>query len=318
MKKILCLILILVLSIAFVGCGNDANQTNGNVSGEGADAVTIEIVNNAYAATKKAIKDSTAMGFDCSLKITATLDEQTVANRIGTKVSYLTVGNDKLVASEMVIKSGDENTTVLIYDDTKNVYGVKAGTTYILSDNDDTKKYVNSLTDLVQFFDASKRKVLETVIVNADGGGYGFVLEYAVDEDNSELKNLFGEEIYDALEQLGAKITVTGLRVSGIIDSEGKMISETVTYSYTYPVEVKVDADEVDPNNPEASLENGKTETKTTKAEIVMQMNYDYDLTEITAPDGVTVIPENAPEDYKKPTLISLADFSKLSDKGVN
>ena len=317
MKRIICLVFAVCLAVLFCACGDDAKKTNtNNVSGVSADSNAVELVNSAYEATGKAIENAAALGFDCNMKFTSTLGEQVTASRISTSVEFVSGSGDKTVAMEMISKSGDISSVVQIYDDTKNIYAAKAGTTYLLSDNNETKNYIDSLVKLPTYFDASGRKAVDTIVVDTDGGGRGFVFEYAIDEDNTEIEELFGSNSFAALKELGVEITVTGLRISGIIDTDGRLTSQTVTFSYTYPVEVAVQPDEVDPNNPGGSEGSTATETQTANGEMVMEISLKYGITSVSVPDGITVISDGTGadgEEPKKPSEISLTDFNKLS-----
>ena len=302
MKKFLALLLCVFMLTSFVACGEEEKT---NVSSTQVDNNTITVVNKAYTDTITALSKVKALGYSASFVKSSTVDDATVSNRIATTLNFLGEGEEKKYSYIATVNNGTISEEAQIYSDAKNIYAHKLGTTYLLSNNKETNEYAETLVKNIEIFDASKIKVNDTVIVNAAGGGHGFVLEYDFNDKAFNADEEFGAFI--AKDKENDNFTVTGLRVSGIINQDGKITSQTVTYSYTYTVEVEVEIEDVDPDN--ESAETTKKVTKTVENQIVFEVNLNYDLVEIKAPNKIEVMTE----DSKPYDEISLTEFQKLS-----
>ena len=98
------------------------------------------------------------------------------------------------------------------------------------------------------------------------------------------------------------------LRISGIIDSEGRLSSQTVTYVYTYDYEAEVENETVDPDN--SGAQTTQKVTKAVKVELSVEVTLNYALTEVK-PYADMNIPEEKPESVFKE--MSIEDFNLLS-----
>ena len=317
MKKILALLLALAMLLSFAACG-DSDEKKNNTSSPAVEKNTVDIVNNAYAATAKVLKDAKAIGYNGTIVKSATVDGNTVSARMGFDIEYLDTDKGRIFGCKMVAKSGDMSEEKQLYDDTENLYGYKAGTTYLLSDNKETKEVVEGLFKDIEFMDATKITVLSTKIVDTVGEGHGFVLEYDFNDEDFDPEEVIGTDLFNE-KQLGLDVKMTGLRISGIVDSEGRLTSQKVTFEYSYEIEVEQVKEDVDPDNSDAvTVEKVK---KTATNVITAEFNFDYDVVEVDVPDLITVMGSDGEgegegegegdEKPKKPEEISMTDFMK-------
>lgn len=311
MKKIVALLLALAMLLSFAACGGSDEKKN-NTSAPAVEKNTVDIVNNAYAATSKVLKDAKAIGYSGTIVKSATVDGDTVSARMGFDIEYLDTDTGRKFGCKMVAKSGDMSEEKQLYDDTENLYGYKAGTTYLLSDNKETEAVVEGLFKDIEFMDATKITVLSTKIVDTVGDGHGFVLEYDFNDEDFDPEEVIGTDLFNE-KQLGLEIKMTGLRISGIVDSEGRLTSQKVTFEYSYEIEVEQVNEDVDPDNSDAvTVEKVK---KTVTNVITAEFNFDYDVVEVDVPDLITVMGSegegDGDEKPKKPEEISMTDFMK-------
>lgn len=305
MKKLFALALAVVMVLSFAACGKEKRPGN-NTSGQSVDSNTLEIVNNAYTATKTALENAKAMGYSGTIVKSVTIDDVITSQRNSINFKYADGDSGRAFAVETVSKSGDTSEEVQLYNNGENLYGYKAGTTYVLSKNKDTDAYVEELFKEIGFIDASAVKVLNTTIVDTSTGGHGFVLDYDFNDAAFDPETMIGTAFFNEKAD-GKNVTVTGLCVSGIIDTKGRLTAQNVTFEYTYTVDAEVPND-VDPDNSGVS-ETTKTVTKTVSNKISFDFAFNYELETVTSPDHIVIGGEGAAE----PTEISISDFNKLS-----
>ena len=325
MKKILAIVLIFIMLFSFAACGKDKDKGSAN-EGPSVDKNTLEIVNNAYAATKTQLAGVTALGYSGNAVKSVKVDDKEALFRMSFDFDYMNTDDGRKFAAEVVATDGVNNDEAQFYDDGKDIYAFKAGATYILSENKDTDAFVQDMFKDIEFFDASAIKVLDTTIVDTAAGGHGFVLEYDFNDANFDPEKTIGTDLFTE-KAAGITVTPKGLRVSGIIDADGRLTSESVTYTYSYEQEVEVQLTDVDPDNSDAvTTEKVK---KTFECSINFEFNFNYDIVEIKVPDRITYVetePEGGEtegdgeaegdgdtEEVKKPSEISISDFLKLS-----
>ncbi len=316
MKKILTFILAFAMLVSFVACGDDDNKGT-NSTTEKVEQNTVDIVNNAYAATAKALAEAKALGYKGNMIKSVTVDGTTASVRMTLDFDYKDTDGGRVFAVDIVTKSGDASDQVQMYDDTVNLYGNRAGATYLLSDNKDTDAFVENLFKDIEFMDATKITVLSTKIVDTVGNGHGFVMDYDFNDEDFDAEEVIGTDMFSE-RKAGFPVKVTGLRVSGIVDSEGRLTSQKVEFKYEYTTEVEVPKTDVDPDN------SGVTETtekvvKNVINVISAEFYFDYDLSEVEVPDLIKVLGtegEGDGEGEDKPVKydeISISDFQRLS-----
>ncbi len=310
MKKVLAFILVAVMLLSFAACGKEEERgtaSNGNV----VEKNTVEIVNSAYAATGKAFSESKAMGYSGNLIKTTTVDESETVFRMSVDLDYADTDSGRQLAAETIAKIGSLSEEAQLYHNGTDFYGNKAGETYIFTKHKDTDTFCEELLKDIEFFDATDITVINTTIVDTANGGHGFVLEYDVnDEDFDPLKTI-GEDMYYE-PALGITVTKTGLTVSGIIDADGRLTEQKITFSYTYNQEVEVQKEDVDPDNSGAVTT--EKVTKTYYNTIEYQIEMDYDLVEVKMPDRIKAsLTPAEDEEPEQPEEISVSDFGSLS-----
>ena len=211
-----------------------------------------------------------------------------------------------------------------IYCDSKDIYGARAGKTYILSKNKDTDAYVDAVLGSVKIGSLPTTNVLKTVIVNTDTGGYGFVLDYECDKATAE--KLFGTYFTEATE--GHDITFTKLSVRGIIDSKGRITEQRIELEYTY--EVKETASEVSSSTESGTSSSSKTSSegktssetessaaaetvaKKVTAKLTANNIFNNDVDTVKVPDLVVIGKDEDGNDIKHDE-ISISDFTGLA-----
>lgn len=314
MKKIFALILVFAMVLSFAACGDDDDR-NSSASNDTVEQNTVDVVNNAYITTAKALAEAKALGYKGNMVKSATVDGVTSSFRMTLDFDYNTTDAGRVFAVDIVTKSGELSDEVQMYDDTVNFYGNRAGATYLLSDNKDTDAFVEDLFKDIEFMDATKITVLSTKIVDTVGNGHGFVLDYDFNDEDFNAEEVIGTDLFSEREA-GLPVKVTGLRVSGIIDSEGRLTSQRVEFKYEYSVEIEVPKNDVDPDNSEITETTEKI-TKLITNVISVEFYFDYDLSEVEVPDLIKVLnPDGETEGDEEPEKydeISISDFQKLS-----
>ena len=313
MKKIFALILSLLLVFSLVACG-DEDRTNNTSSGPSVDANTIEIVNNAFATTKTAVESAKALGYEMNFVYSITVDDVTTSVRADSKIDYIDTDDGRKFAAESIIKSGEQAIESILYDDNENVYVYGAGETYLLVGKD-VEDYLAEQFDSIRVIDTANLKAADTLIVDAANNAHGFVIDYDPKDVNFDIKNYLEgfESVLGADDLKELNINVTSVSISGIVDSTGKLSSESFKIAYEFSQQVEVPKNDVDPDNSDVS-ETTETVTKVFKNELSFNINYDFDLNEVNAPEAITVIgePQEGEEEPEKPSEISVTDFGKL------
>lgn len=315
MKKLLALGLVLVMLLSFAACGKKKDSGD-TASGQKVDSNTLEIVNNAYKTTKTQLAGATALGYSGSAVKSVKVDDKEVLFRMGFELDYMDVDGGRKFSTEVIATDGVNVDESQFFNDGKDIYAFKAGSTYLLSDNKDTDAFIGDLFKDIEFFDASSIKVLDTKVVDTASGGHGFVLEYDFNDKAFDPEKTIGTDLFSE-KAAGVAVTPKGLRVSGIVDADLRLTSQLVTYTYSYEQEVEVELTDVDPDNSDAvTTEKVK---KTFECSISCEFYFDYDIVEIKVPDRITYVePEGEEGDQpaNKPSEISISDFLKLSASG--
>ncbi len=317
MKKILALLLVVALVFSFAACG-DEDRTSNASSGPSVDANTIEIVNNAFKATKDAVDSAKALGYEMNFIYSVTVDDVTTSVRSGSTIDYIDTDAGRKFAVESIVKSGDQSVEALMYDDTENVYVYGAGETYLLVGKD-VDEYITEQFKSIRVIDASDLKAVDTLIVDAANNAHGFVIDYDPEDASFDInKYLSGfESILGADDLKDIEFKVTAVSISGIVDSTGKLSSESFKIAYEFSQQVEVPKTDVDPDNSDVS-ETTEVVTKVVKNELSFDLKFDFDLTEVEAPEDITVIGEKTEDEGEEgdepeePAEISVTDFNKL------
>ncbi|MBE6798484.1 MAG: hypothetical protein E7525_01720 [Ruminococcaceae bacterium] len=300
MKKIFCIVLSLALLFSFAGCKRAKETGAGTVSDIGGiDINAVDTVNNAYVTTEKALNSATALRFKSEVTLTVNAEGKTVKSVGGTDFKFLK-GDALKVYNKTTVKNEAVDSTLYLYTDGTVVYGATAGATYNITSGYETNKYFNDLIKTVTVYDASLINPVNTKIVNTSGGGYGFVILYPVDKLPGDFEEIIGSQV-SKLSNVKAK----ALKVSGIIDANGRLETQTVTYDFTYDYTVQVN--DIDPDNAESGVPT--TEVKTAEASLSVLFEYDYNVTEVKH-DANIVLPSAEEEPLKE---MSLADFQLLA-----
>ncbi len=306
MKKIFAVILVAILVLSMCACGKEKEDIK-NTTGDSVDQNTISLVNNAFDKTAVSITGAEALGFKMSYRRNLTYGEDSQSDFLSLDYKYIGTGANKQFLYEHEVKSGGIDDSVAMYSDGKNIYGFKVDTTYLLVNDKATNDYINDIHNNITVFDASDLEVVDTVILNTSSGGHAFVIKYKADDKGFDPKKAFGP--FFAEGDLEMETKPVSLSVSGTIDTEGRLIDETVTYEYSYEYE---DKSEVDPDNSEA-----KGTMKTANVKLVAEAKFTYNQSGISAPSGMTLLPEVEVEGEEKPQIkeLSLHDFLQLGQQ---
>ena len=317
MKRVLCFALAALMLLSFAACKDEGKKTGTDASTELVVAEkTVTIVNNAFGETEKALKEATALGFERNVILNITAEGKTVSTRGGVQCEFIKDGTSLKIASETAVVSDTIDTKAVYYSDGTSAYASTADTTYLITFNDDLKKYLEGISVIDEkqdVFNSSSVEPINTKIVNTSDNGYGFILDYPTDKLPEDFQNFFGS----SLEAYKDTAKPQGLKISGIIDEKGRLTAETVTYTLTYDYEVEVDVAQ-DPDNKSTSSETVK-ETRTATAELSVQLTFKYSVTEIAVPDEIEIPSEKTESDEKPVKLkeLSITDFNKLvAEKG--
>ena len=314
MKKILAVVLVVILALSICACGKEKDDIK-NTTGDSVDQNTISLVNTAFGKTADSVSGAEALGVKMSYRCNLTKGEDGQSAFRSKDYKYIGTGADKQFLYEYG-KSGDTEDSVAMYSDGKNIYGFKVDTTYLLVNDNNTNDYINNIHNNISILDTSNLEVVDTIILNTSSGGHAFVIKYKADDkgfDPTEaFKPLFDEDVLNIKTESVLETKPVSLSVSGTIDTEGRLIDETVTYEYSYEYE---DNSQVDPDNPEA-----QGTIKTANVKLVAEGKFTYNQSSISAPSGMTLLPEVEVEGEEKPQIkeLSLTDFLKLSQQSAN
>ncbi len=309
MKKILALLLVCLITVSLCSCGKkDGNTTN--TAGDSVDQNTISLVNASFDTTAESLVDAESLGVEINYRRNLIFGEESQSIFLGLTYNRIGSGDDKQFMYEHETKSGDTGETVIMYSDGKNIYGYKNDTTYLLVKDNLTNGYITDIEDDISVFDSSDFEVLDTVILDTSSGGHAFIIKYKADDKNFDPKDVFGPLYAEGDAEIEVK--PISLSVSGIIDTEGRIIEETITYEYSYEYE---DMSQVDPDNSEA-----KGTTKTATVKLVTEAKFNHNLSSVSVPSGLTVLPENGgnegeEEEQVEIKELSLTDFLKIGQQ---
>lgn len=306
MKKIVCLLLSFIFVLSFAACGKKEDNSNSGDSSKVADTTSVTLINSAYAKTAEAISKATALGYKADVKRAVTVDNKTESMRLNSTYNFIIKDDKRLVDMRSELTAQNAISTSYFYSDGARVFAHKMGSTYVLSDNDSTKEFMKKNESIPEICDAAKLKVVDTVIVNTSDGGKGFVFEYDTADTNFDAAKVFDQFFTE--KDSGVTIKPSLLRISGIMDSEGRLSSQTVTYVYTYDYEEDVENEDVDPDNSGAS--STKKVTKTAKVELSIEVTLNYGLTEVKPYGDMNIPEENAADTFKEMTI---EDFNLLT-----
>ena len=305
MKKIVCLLLSFIFVLSFAACGKKEDNSNSGDSSKVADTTSVTLINSACAKTAEAISKATALGYKADVKRAITIDNKTESMRLNGTYNFIIKDDKRLVDMRSELTAKNELSAAYFYSDGSRVFANKFKNTYVLSDNESTKSFMKKNESTPEIYDATKLKAIDTVIVNTSDGGKGFVFEYDTADTNFDAAKVFDDFF---VEKSGVTIKPSLLRISGIMDSEGRLSSQIVTYVYTYDYEVEVENEDVDPDNSGAS--STKKVTKTAKVELSVEVTLNYGLTEVKPYGDMNIPEENAADTFKEMTI---EDFNLLT-----
>lgn len=323
MKRFIALAVVFIMIFSLAACGGE--ERSGVSSELVVDTKTIDIVKNAYQTTEEILKSVNALGVETSIVKTTTVNGESFSERNTSKLVFVNSDSGKQYSICTVVKSGDIADEMQIYCDSKDIYGARAGKTYILSKNKDTDAYVDSVLGSVKIGSLPGTNVIKTVIVNTDTNGYGFVLDYEC--GNAEAEKLFGAYFTEV--KAGYDVTFTGLSVRGIIDSKGRITEQRIELEYTY--ELKETASSGSSSTESSTSSNSKntssesktgseavssvaaeTVAKKVTAKLTANNIFSYDVDTVKVPDLVVIGKDEDGNDIKHDE-ISISDFTGLA-----
>ncbi len=301
MKKILCSLLIVCLIMSFSACkSKDDNATN--TVGESVDQNTVSLVNDAYVTTADLLNNADSLGFKANYRKKFSYDNESGATGTSFVYNFVGKGEGSNYFYEIDSKTGGTDEHTMMYSDGKNVYGYKADTTYLITNDNSVVNHINDISKSVIMYNGSDFDVSDTIIMNTSSGGHAFMLTYDIESAEIDIANVFAP-VYDEATK-DYELKPISLIVSGIVDTKGRIVEETVSYVYSYEYE---DMTTIDPDNAEAQG-TMRTVTVTLEAELY----YDYDLELITAPADITLLPEEGKSTEQTIKELSLTDFLKI------
>lgn len=306
MKKVLCLVFALLLLFSFSACGDKKGNTTSDVMAEHVDENTISIVNDAFKTTAAAMTSVSSLGFASDNRKNVTVDEISTGKRISESVSYKK-GEMRYVAYSVTERSDGSEINKNYYTDGSSYYAATTEKTYALPKDAKTEEFIMGFMSRPGIVDASTYNAINTNIVNAADGGYGFVITYDPASSDFDAKSYFGT-LYDTKE--GLELSVKGLKISGIIGDDGRLKNERITYTYTYEFEEEVVDTTIDPDN---TGSNGPTLVKkTATVELSSEITVDFGVTEVEVPEKVVIPQPDTEGKVEKLKEISLAEYDKL------
>lgn len=307
MKKVLCLTVALLLLITCCACGDKKKSVTSDVSAEHVDANTITIVNDAFKSTASAISGALSLGFTSDNKKTVTVDDVSTGKRVSETVAYKK-GEARLVSYGIIERSDSSEIAKTYYTDGSAYYAATADKTYALPKDAKTEEFIMSFVSRPGIVDASTYSAVNTNIVNAADGGYGFVITYDPAESDFDAKSYFGS-LYDSTE--GLALNVKSLKISGIIGSDGRLKNERITYTYTYDFDQEVVDTTIDPDNVTTTSEPTVVK-KTATVELSSEIAVDFTVNDVLAPEKVVIPQPDADGKVEKLKEISLTEYDKL------
>lgn len=303
MKKISALLLALILIFGLAACGGDGSDKTVS-AGEVVDQNTVDIVSNAYSVTKAALANAKALSYSGNAVVSTTVDGATVSVRTTVNLDYIDTDDGRTFAASVISKSGEASEECQLYGNGTDTYGYKVGTTYLLSKKEATTKYIDELFGEIEYLDLSAVNVLKTTIVDTSVGGHGFVLDLDFNDTSFDPETVFGSNLY-AEKSAGIETKPTALSVSGIIDAEGRLTEQKVTFKYNYDVVASTGSD----------VSSTESAGKNVTAELTVTSTFKYDLASVQMPDRIDL---GDGENSKKPTEISVQDFTALTSSGAS
>ncbi len=314
MKKLLCLLLCFSFIFSLCACSDSKPANTDNVNSKVASPDTVDLVNDAIKKTADAIRTAKGLGYKCDFRRTLKLGESQDAASLTVDMVILKSDAGDTLAFETETKATGHTDSATVYNAGGKTYGFKAGACYLLADDDSLKAYVKQLYDTPTntVFEAEKLTAVDTTVVNTSTGGHGFVVEYDCKDEDFKPSEIFSA-LYVEGSMEGIVITPVSLRLSGIVNADGKIISHTVRYIYEYEVKVEQEVDDSQVDVESDTI----TVTKKATVELEAELSFDYSVTEVKVPEGITVPVKDA-EGNETPKLkeLSLADFGKLSAGG--
>ncbi len=302
MKKILCALLAVVMLLGLSACKKEKGGAT-NTVGDSVDENTVSLVNVAFSSTKEIVENAKSLGFEVNYRRNLTYDnDKSDAMRISLMYNYAGADDSKQFVYKHSVKSSTSNDDTMLYTDSKNIYGFKASETYLITNNNLAKEYLADFDENVTIYDASDLKATSTVVMDTNSGGHVFVIEYEC--DGFDAADVFGPLYAEG--SLELEIKPISLSISGTIDTEGRLLNETIKYVYKYEY---LDNSEEDPDNSEPS-----GVKKTAKVELVAELEYDYDFSVVKAPSEMTIPSSNDGTEDKIKEL-SITDFLKLGQQ---
>ncbi len=304
MKRILCALLCVSLLFCLSACKDKKDDAN-NTVGDKVNQNTVSLVNIAYDDTEELVESLETLGYEITYRRNLTYGEESDALGISITYDFIGKGEGRKFFYETDVK-GNDDAYIMMYSDGENIYGYKADTTYLLVNDNLTNAYIDEFSDNVTIFNASDFDVIDTVIMDTSLGGHAFILTYDVKSADFDPAEVFGPLYAEAATDYELK--PTSLKVSGIINSDGRITEQTVSYEYTYQYE---DMSDVDPDNEDAS---GVMKNATVRLEAAIMLNFDLD--NISAPADIDLLPEDESEqtDIKE---LSLTDFLKIGQQSA-
>lgn len=308
MKKFLCLAFCLIMALGVVACGDNSTDANAdNVTSKVADSKTVELVNDAYKATYEAINSATALGYEQNIKLNITTEGQSVTGRVSEWAEFMMVDGKREMSAKAEMAALGTKQTILFYETKDKVYGNANGTTYVIAKSKSATAALEEIYKERDMYNAEAIKAIDTTIVNTASEGYGFVIEYDVNALPSSFTDIFGD-LYNKADLLNRK--PVSMKISGLIDKNGLITQETVTYNYTYQEEYIANENEIDPDNSVVDGTEVKKELRTISVELIAEYIFDYEVTEVEVPDDIEK--SLVPDEVKKIKEISIEDFQKL------
>lgn len=313
MKKISLLLCVILMAFSFAAC-SDKNNTSSPTYEKKVEKSTEDTVLAAYDKTSKKLEEN-ALNFGISKMIETTADnDKKTINKTSDSVTFdFNDGKYNIVYSGTVTDSKGTVTSIL-YCDNENLYGTHLKGTYHMLITDAAKTEMEKLSNKIKLYSPINLKAIDTSIVNTDLGGLGFVFEYDVSSVSEEFFSLFSDFIEDDL----ANVELSSVKMSGLIDKDGYVVNQLVTFEYTTDILVATDDLEEETSSKtktsSADTSSANEVYKNVKRTITVETKFDFSSEiEFTVPSDIDV---TKTEEYTIEAFFNLKNVLENTEQG--
>ena len=278
MKKFLnYAVIIAAMLLVFTSCNQKPDNTTD--TGSIAQEVDVDIVGKVKAAHANLLSkyDSDKFNYKYSCKSTVKSAGTQVDKNIYENVKFDATGENLKLSIINGYTAPKVNSSSIIYLDSNTVYYTDSSTVSKIKYDDEAKIYLEEKSHNFTSLDLGDLPVIDTVVVNADGGGYAFVFTYDAAKFSEEQYKIFSGVSTTDFDD----ITFTSVTLSGIINADDIITNQVLTVKYNYPSNNSTSSD---------SSYNSSVASDLCDAEVVIETKYDFsDTFSVEIPNGLTL-----------------------------